>query len=102
MHKYALVLGLLFVASSAFARPIPTAAERAHYDSIARQKQALQKDDVDFDYSGQARLPGCSGSVVSFGQADTAKAVLLTNGHCIGMMEGEPNAVIVNEEFHSS
>jgi hypothetical protein len=38
---------------------------------------------------------------VNFGQAETVKAILLTNGHCIGMMDGDPNAVIVNKPFSS-
>ena len=64
---------------------------------------ALLSDDfAEIDFSGQASLGNCSGSVVSFGQAESAKAVLLTNGHCIGMMDGDPNQVIVNRSYQRS
>jgi len=101
MHKFALVLGLLFVGQAAQARPIPTPAEIANFETIARERQMAQKDDLAFDYSGVAALPGCSGSLVTFGQADSEKGVILTNGHCVGLMDGDPHAVTVDQSYNA-
>lgn len=100
MFKYAMVFGLL-VSVPAFARPVPSPLEvLAKASGLIEQKQ----DDpaVAFDWSGVASLPGCSGSVVSFGQPDTAKAIVMTNGHCIGMLDGPADAVLVNQAYRAN
>src|SRR4051812_8787393 len=102
MKKFVGILGLLLVGQSAFARPIPTPAETANFESIAREQRAAQKDDFAFDYSGVAALPGCSGSLVSLGQDDSAKGVVLTNGHCVGLMDGDPHAVTVDRPYNAN
>src|SRR6185295_9401552 len=100
MHRFAFVLGLLFVGQAAFARPIPTPAEIRNFDAIARAQRAAQKNDFAFDYSGVAALPGCSGSLVSLGQDESEKGVVLTNGHCVGLMDGDPHAVTVDQPYN--
>lgn len=54
-------------------------------------------ENAEFDFSGQVSLGNCSGSVVRYTDNDSAKAVVLTNGHCLDMMGSEPNAVVVNQ-----
>ncbi len=100
MHRYLGILGLIFASTTASARPLP--AFMSSDDPLTIFRRTNRVSDTFFDFSGQAKLPGCSGSVVSFGQADTARAVVLTNGHCIGMMYGEPNAVIVSKPYNSN
>jgi len=39
---------------------------------------------ADYDFEGIVKLNNCSGSVIKFaGQPETAKAIIMTNGHCI-------------------
>ncbi len=53
-----------------------------------------------YDFEGIVKLSNCSGSLVQFpGQPDTAKAYVLTNGHCIQKPGGflTPGEVWVNK-----
>jgi V8-like Glu-specific endopeptidase len=100
MLKHVIVLGLL-ISVPAFARPVPSASEvLAKASGLLEAKQDDQP--LAFDWSGVVSMPGCSGSVVSFGQPDTAKAIVMTNGHCIGMLDGPAAAVLVNQPYRAS
>ena len=59
--------------------------------------QSLRSDN--FDFSGIAALSGCSGSIVNLGVPETDKAILMTNGHCLDMMDDEADAVILNQTY---
>jgi V8-like Glu-specific endopeptidase len=90
------LLALLFTLSiTAQAFAIPTAPFDALVTKVARPN-------VDgFDFEGIVKLSNCSGSLIRFsGQPDSAKAVVLTNGHCLGGMFGgmpKPGEVLVNK-----
>jgi len=54
-----------------------------------------------YDFEGILGLSGCSGSLVRFDDSmDTDKALVLTNGHCVKMMN--PGVVLVNEASNRS
>jgi V8-like Glu-specific endopeptidase len=90
------LIALLFslsLTTAAFAIP------QAPFDALnVRLNNSLVND---FDFEGIVKLSNCSGSLIRFsGQPDTAKAIVLTNGHCLGGMFGgmpKPNEVIVNK-----
>lgn len=49
-----------------------------------------------YDFESIVELSNCSGSLVRFSNSlDTDRALVLTNGHCVGMLD--PGSVIVNE-----
>lgn len=52
-----------------------------------------------FDFSGIAALSGCSGSIINLGVPESAKAIVMTNGHCLDMLDEEADAVILNEPY---
>ena len=102
------LLACLVLSTSAFARPVSgkgkilTLKEIQSLPLTSPTKNKSEKNEVpDFDFSGIAALPGCSGSIVSFGQADTAKAILMTNGHCVGLMDSEADAVFYRKPYSS-
>jgi hypothetical protein len=100
LFKYAAASIAIF-STALYARPLPSATE-GKLAASERLNPNISDEPTDFDFSGQIRFPGCSGSVVTFGQPATAKAVALTNGHCIGMMDGEADAIILNQPYVSS
>lgn len=74
-----LVVGL--ITSSAFALP------EAPFDALKvkiPKTRALLNNQFSYDFEGIVKLSNCSGSLVTFsGMPDTAKALVMTNGHCI-------------------
>jgi V8-like Glu-specific endopeptidase len=51
---------------------------------------------ADYDFEGIVALSNCSGSLVRFDDSqDTDKALVLSNGHCTGMID--PGRVVVNQ-----
>lgn len=95
-----LLLSLLLVAFSASAKEKPLPSPWQPFSAL--NALLLNEDLADFDFSGQASPPSCSGSVVNFGQADTAKAVLMTNGHCVGMLDIAPDTIIRDQPYKVS
>lgn len=47
-------------------------------------------------------LSGCSGAVVKFTNDENAKALVLTNGHCVGMLDDGPTAVYSHRPYSST
>jgi V8-like Glu-specific endopeptidase len=84
---------MCLVSNAAQAKPLPSERIKAQ----AEQERLTARDDDEFDFSGQVEFVGCSGSVVSFGQDASAKAVVMTNGHCIGMLDRDPREVIIDQ-----
>ncbi len=75
--KILAALALTVMSASAFAIPV------APHDAL---KVNLKSNPIlsDYDFEGIIKLSNCSGSLIQFsGQPDTAKAVVMTNGHCI-------------------
>ena len=66
------------LATSAFAFP------KAPHDAL-KVKRAINfnSNDTDYDFEGIVKLSNCSGSLIRLsGQPTSAKALVLTNGHC--------------------
>lgn len=91
------LLALLFsltLANTAFAIP------QAPFNALAAK--IVRGNTEGFDFEGIVKLNNCSGSLIRFsGQPDTAKAVVLTNGHCLAGTFGggmpKPGEVITNK-----
>jgi V8-like Glu-specific endopeptidase len=69
-----------FVSVSAFAIP------KAPFNALqkAQKNMRFSRMSQQYDFEGIVKLSNCSGSLVSFnGQPLTAKAIVMTNGHCI-------------------
>ncbi len=72
-----------------FQRPLPPAPEFAPQESLI------------YNFEGIVALSNCSGSLVRFDDSlDTDKAMVLSNGHCTGMIN--PDVVIVNQTVSRS
>jgi V8-like Glu-specific endopeptidase len=57
---------------------------------------AGEMDLANYDFEGIVELSNCSGSLVRFHDSkDSDQALVLTNGHCVGMLD--PGLVIVNQ-----
>jgi V8-like Glu-specific endopeptidase len=77
--KALLLLAFTFVSFTAFALPVGTFDALKVTTLKARSLEALS-----YDFEGIVKLSNCSGSLVKFsGMPDTAKAIVMTNGHCI-------------------
>jgi V8-like Glu-specific endopeptidase len=90
--KLLLTLALTVSTATAFALP------RAPHDALKVNLKS-NIDNAAYDFEGIVKLSNCSGSLVQFsGQPDTAKAIVMTNGHCIQKPGGflEPGEVWVN------
>jgi len=74
------ILALALVSTSAFALPV------APFDALKIEnfKARNQLEAEGYDFEGIVKLSNCSGSLVIFhGMPFTAKAIVMTNGHCI-------------------
>lgn len=76
-----LILSLALVATSSLAFALPQAPFNSlEFSSLKKQASVS----TDYDFEGIVKLSNCSGSLVIFnGMPMTAKAVVMTNGHCI-------------------
>ena len=84
---------LLTFSLSASAFDIP----KAPFDTLKFSKTSKFSDsDTNYDFEGIVDFSGCSGSLIRFsGQPLTSKALVLTNGHCLGMIN--PGNIISNK-----
>lgn len=86
--KKIFIIWLALVSSTAFAFPkAPFNALNTTIDNKANQ---------DYDFEGIVKLSGCSGALMRFaGQPMSSKALVLTNGHCLGRpFIGQGEAII--------
>ena len=92
--KTFLVLALMLASSAAMAFPV------APFNALERSNQkSLQSFDANYDFEGIVKLSNCSGSLVAFnGMPLSAKAIMMTNGHCVSAPGGflKPGEVWVN------
>jgi V8-like Glu-specific endopeptidase len=90
--KFLALIFTLSLTANAFALPV------APFDAF--KTKILNPNTAGFDFEGIVKLNNCSGSLIRFaGEPETAKAVVLTNGHCLGGMFGgmpKPGEVIAN------
>lgn len=98
-----LALSLLLATIAFSAQAMPTGP----YDALqATQNKELKALDPNYDFNGIVKLSNCSGSVIKFhGMPETAKAVVMTNGHCLGGSFGgmiDPNEVVINKTVSRS
>lgn len=92
--KTFLVLALMLASTAAMAFPV------APFNALERSNQkSLQSFDANYDFEGIVKLSNCSGSLVAFnGMPLSAKAIMMTNGHCVSAPGGflKPGEVWVN------
>ena len=97
MKLLVVVLSLAF-SSSVFAFP------RAPFNALTVENlnKSVLEVDANYDFEGIVKLSNCSGSIVKFeNQPMASKAMVLTNGHCLGGSFGgmmKPGEVIVNKK----
>lgn len=89
MKKIFIIL-LALATSTAFAFP------EAPFNALTTPIE--NKANQDYDFEGIVKLSGCSGSLIRFsGQPMTSKALVLTNGHCLGRPFIEQGEAIINK-----
>lgn len=79
--KSLITLIALFAATSAFAFPV------APFNALERtsMKGNFSYEALQYDFEGIVKLDNCSGSIIAFnGQPLSSKAIVMTNGHCLG------------------
>lgn len=90
------ILLVLLLASSQLAFAFP----EAPFDALKKSDEFFREKGFAFsgyDFEGIVQLSNCSGAIVRFsGQPITAKALVLTNGHCLGGRFLRPGQVITN------
>jgi V8-like Glu-specific endopeptidase len=75
-----LLLSALIVLSSTSAFAIP----RAPFNALEKNLKSNSYESLSYDFEGIVKLSNCSGSLIIFnGMPTTAKAIVMTNGHCI-------------------
>jgi V8-like Glu-specific endopeptidase len=69
----------------AFLPSLALAFPKAPFNALEVEINRNQKNVSQYDFEAIVKLSNCSGSVIRFaGQPVTAKAYVLTNGHCLG------------------
>lgn len=94
MLKAMLALCLVFSTASAYAFPEApfNALENPILDSI-------KMNAGEYDFEGIVKLSNCSGSVIRFtGQSLDDRAIVLTNGHCLGRPFLKPGEVVYKKQ----
>ncbi|HXH30062.1 MAG TPA: serine protease [Bacteriovoracaceae bacterium] len=100
--KAVLFLALMVTSTVTWALP------RAPFDALAktqlkaRSLNKLSMEALAYDFEGIIKLSNCSGSLIAFsGMPVTAKAMVMTNGHCIEKPGGflSPGEVWVNRKM---
>lgn len=97
---FALVMSAsTLMATSAFAIPLRSPNAVVPRPSHAESLLLAPNAETDYDFEGIVELSNCSGSLIRFeNSADTDKALVMTNGHCIGGFDFlQPGEVRVNE-----
>jgi V8-like Glu-specific endopeptidase len=91
MKILSLALFGLFLTNNSFAMPLGKANALKNID------KSVGALDPNYDFNGIIKLSNCSGSIIKFsGMPDTANAIAMTNGHCIGDLI-TPNTKISNK-----
>jgi V8-like Glu-specific endopeptidase len=76
--KALLTIALALTSVAAFAIP------QAPFDALKVNLKSNAHNSDEYDFEGIVKLSNCSGSLIQFsGQPDTAKGIVMTNGHCI-------------------
>lgn len=94
MNRVILAVSFFLFSSKSFgfAWPLPTEDMNM---SILEQTEDFG---VSYNFEGIVALNNCSGSIVQYeGAADSDKAMILTNGHCLEDGFPDPNEIVVNK-----
>lgn len=78
--KFLVALSILITSATALAFP------EAPFDALSpsRLKIAPSIDALNYDFEGIVKLSNCSGSIIAYsGMPMSAKAIVMTNGHCL-------------------
>ncbi|MBN0045326.1 trypsin-like peptidase domain-containing protein [Streptomyces actuosus] len=112
MNKPLLAALAALVITGAGAAPAMAAPERAAAPSAPTASTAAQTSTASaagaptlraVDFAGTVALSNCSGSVIRFpDSADNARALVLTNGHCLETGFPEPGEVVVDQSSRRS
>lgn len=96
MNKLLLFLSMTFITSTAFAFP------KAPFDALkSKMIPPISLDSANYDFEGIVKLSNCSGAVVRFtGQDIDDKAIVLTNGHCLGRPFLKPGQVVYKKRVN--
>jgi V8-like Glu-specific endopeptidase len=96
--KHLITLLAILGATRAFAFPI------APFDALeVHPKNTFALETRGYDFEGIVKLSNCSGSLIAFnGQPLSSKAIVMTNGHCLGGGFLKPGEVRVNASVSRS
>lgn len=92
------LVGVFTLSATAYAIPLRTPNEVIPRPS--RTEMLLLRDQVQYDFEGIVQLSNCSGSLIKFeNAANTDKALIMSNGHCIGGFSFlQPGEVVRNRQ----
>ncbi len=91
--------GLAIVASLLIS-PLAQALDLPIFGAWPQNEWAAQEAASKYDFRGIVALSNCSGSIVRFDDSkDTDKAMVLSNGHCVGMLK--PGSATINKPTRS-
>jgi V8-like Glu-specific endopeptidase len=96
-------LALTLVATSAFAIELPTESLKGLTNFKSRFRPVPPESGTNYNYEGIVKLSNCSGSLVILnGMPTSAKAIVMTNGHCVQKPGGylNPGEVWVNRPIN--
>jgi hypothetical protein len=97
MKMISLALLSFLSINTAMALPVGT------FNALKVQNNNLGGLDPKYDFNGIIKLSNCSGSIIRFsGMPDTAHAVAMTNGHCLGGGMPDPGVVVMNKAVSRS
>lgn len=97
--KSLFTLALTLLTGTAFALPLGT------FNALEATRLKSFEIDPSYDFEGIVKLSNCSGALVTFnGMPISAKAVVMTNGHCLEGMGGflKPGQVVTNKAMSRS
>ena len=96
--KILALIAVSMLSSATYALEIPVAPHNAFDMDRLSSVKRMGVVNTNFDFEGIIKLSNCSGSLIIFnGMPDTARAIVMTNGHCIekpGYIK--PGEVVVN------
>lgn len=70
---------MTLISSTAYALPVGS------FDALKTKPRNIESLAQEYDFNGIVKLSNCSGSIVRLaGAPDTAPAIAMTNGHCLG------------------
>lgn len=98
--KILAALALTIVSASAFAVDLPINSLETKTNFKSKVSKIPREAGTNYNFEGIVKLDNCSGSLVILnGMPTSAKAIVMTNGHCLGLPGDrflKPGEVLVN------